>query len=152
MMKPVKTIMTAVVLALGSSATARDPDPGFIFLQKDEVVLEKGTGGFDAKSKVLVGDPDKAGIYVMRIEFGPGVTSPPHYHDQDRFITVISGVWGFGRGDSGDCADTVPMTEGAFVMHPKGAVHYDGSCNGEPVTVQIIGMGPVRTTWLESAE
>jgi hypothetical protein len=37
-------------------------------------------------------------------------------------------------------------------MHPKGAVHYDGSCNGEPVIVQIIGMGPVNTTWLETDE
>ena len=147
-----RTIITAAILAIAAGAAAKDPDPGFIFVQKDEVALEASTGGLNVRSKVLAGDPDKAGIYVMRIEFGPGVTSPPHYHDQDRYITVISGVWGFGRGDSGDCADTVPMREGAFVMHPKGSVHYDGSCNGEPVTVQIIGMGPVKTTWLESGE
>lgn len=146
------SIAGAAILLAAGVAFSQGGEPGFIFVQKDEVGLERSSGGLDVRSKVLVGNPDQAGIYVMRIEFGPGVTSPPHYHDQDRFITVISGVWGFGRGDSRDCGETVPMTEGAFVMHPKGAVHYDGSCNGEPVTVQIIGMGPVETTWLESGE
>lgn len=145
------TAVIAVMLGNGG-AIAEDRDPGFIFMQKDEVALERSSGPFDVRSRVLVGNPDEEGIYVMRIEFGSGVTSPPHYHDQDRFITVISGVWGFGRGASGECGETVPMTEGAFVFHPRGAVHYDGSCNGEPVTVQIIGMGPVKTTWLESGE
>lgn len=149
-----RTTITACLAALFAAVgtPAQDPDPGFIYLQKYEVTLDSGLAGLDVRSKVLVGNPNEEGIYVMRIEFGPDVTSPPHYHDQDRFVTVISGVWGFGRGDSGDCGETVPMTEGAFVMHPKGAVHYDGSCNGEPVVVQIIGMGPVNTTRLESGE
>jgi gentisate 1,2-dioxygenase len=130
--------MTACVAVLLAAAgtLAQDSGPGFIFLQKDEIRLDSGMAGLDVRVKVLVG----------------GVTSPPHYHDQDRFVTVISGVWGFGRGDSADCDETVPLTEGAFGMHPKGAVHYDGSCNGEPVVVQIIGMGPVNTTWLETDE
>lgn len=148
-MRFVTTACVAVLLA-AAGALAGDDGPGFIYLQKDEVELESGSTDFNVRSRVIVGDPDEEGIYVMRIEFGPNVTSPPHYHDQDRYVTVISGVWGFGRGASGDCDETVPMTEGAFVMHPKGAVHYDGSCNGEPVVVQIIGLGPVKTTRLEA--
>lgn len=147
------TMTACVAILLAAAGTlAQDSGPGFIFLQKDEIRLDSGMAGLDVRVKVLVGDPGEAGIYAMRIEFGAGVTSPPHYHDQDRFVTVISGVWGFGRGDSADCDETVPLTEGAFGMHPKGAVHYDGSCNGEPVVVQIIGMGPVNTTWLEPDE
>lgn len=146
-------IAAGVALLLAAICTlAQDTDPGFIFLQQDEIALERGSGAFNARSKVIVGNPDEEGIYVMRIEFGPDVTSPPHYHDQDRFITVISGVWAFGRGASADCEETVPMTEGAFVMHPKGAVHYDGSCNGAPVVVQIIGMGPVKTTRVDTGD
>lgn len=139
-------------LLVAATTIAQDADPGFIYLQEEEIQLERGSSEFDVRSKVIVGDPASEGIYVMRIEFGPGVTSPPHYHDQDRYITVISGEWGFGRGPSGDCAETVPMRAGAFVMHPKGSVHYDGSCNGEPVVVQIIGMGPVKTTRVESGD
>jgi len=142
------TATIALLLAAGG-VLSQDTDPGFIFLQQDEVELKPMADDPNFRSSVLVGNPDEPGIYVMRIEFGPGATTSPHFHDQDRYITVISGVWGFGRGASGDCAQTVPMSEGAFVMHPKGAVHYDGSCNGEPVVVQIMGMGPVKTTWLE---
>lgn len=152
MNRAIELMAGSALLLATVGTTAQDSEPGFIYLQKDEVVLEKGSGAFDVRSKVIAGDPDEEGIYVMRIEFGPNVTSPPHYHDQDRYVTVISGVWGFGRGASGDCDETVPMTEGAFVMHPKGAVHYDGSCNGEPVVVQIIGLGPVKTTRLDSGQ
>ena len=143
---------SAAVLLVAAGSLAQDYDANFIFLQKSEVVLEGREERPSTRAKVLFGNPNEEGIYVMRIEFGAGVTSPPHYHDQDRFITIISGVWGFGRGDSRDCDETVPMTEGAFVMHPKGAVHYDGSCNGEPVVVQIMGMGPVKTHWVEPSE
>jgi len=82
----------------------------------------------------------------------PGRTFPPHHHDQDRYITVISGVWAFGKGYSGECEDTVPLTTGAYVMHPKGAVHFDGACGEDVVEVQIIGRGPVKTTWIEAAD
>lgn len=68
----------------------------------------------------------------------------------NRLITIVSAVSGFGRGDSRECDETVPMTKGVFVMHSKGAVHYDDACDGEPVAVRIMGMGPVKTHWLES--
>ena len=44
------------------------------------------------------------------------------------------------------------MDPGAYVFHPKGAVHFDGSCVDETVEVQIIGRGPVNTTWVGAAE
>ena len=102
---------------------------------------------------VLSGNPEEAGIYVIRLKIPPGLALfPPHYHDQDRFITVISGTWAFGRGEAGRCEDTIPLTAGAYVMHPKGAVHFDGSCSEETVEVQIIGYGPVETTWMDGAD
>lgn len=98
----------------------------------------------------LAGDPSKPGIYVVRLWLKPGVTVPPHYHDQDRHVTVISGTWAFGKGESGDCSEASPMPAGSYVFHPKGAVHYDGSCLGEEVIVQIIGQGPVKTVWVDT--
>ena len=101
---------------------------------------------------VLHGDPGWEGDYVIRLRIPPGQLFPPHFHDQDRFITVITGTWAFGRGDSGKCEDTIPLDAGAYVLHPKGAVHFDGSCGDETVEVQIIGQGPVKTTWIDAAE
>ncbi len=135
------------------SATTAQTDElitGFVHLQAADVPYEAVAEIPELGYAVLSGDPDQAGVYVIRLKIPPGQTFPPHYHDQDRYITVISGVWAFGKGDSGKCEDTIPLTAGAYVMHPKGGVHFDGSCSEGSVEVQIIGRGPVKTTWIES--
>lgn len=101
---------------------------------------------------VLSGDPDEEGTYVIRLKIPPGLTFLPHHHNQDRHVTVISGIWAFGTGHSGKCEDTIPLASGAYVLHPKGAVHFDGACGEAPVEVQITGLGPVKTTWVEGAK
>lgn len=138
------------VAAGGSLADDRAGAAGFIHLQVDDIRFQPVADLPGLEVAMLAGDPGKPGPYVVRVRFGAGMMTPPHYHDQDRFVSVISGVWAFGVGESGDCADTVPLRAGAFAMHPKGAVHFDGSCNGADVVVQITGIGPVETRWLGS--
>jgi len=94
---------------------------------------------------VIAGDPSKPGLYVIRRLFKPGETSPPHYHDQDRYVTVIKGTWYSGEGDVEQPAAMVPVKTGGFMLHPAGLHHYDGSKDGGEVVVQIIGAGPVKT-------
>ena len=97
----------------------------------------------------VLGDQAKPGRYVFRNRFGPGQTSRPHFHDQDRYITVIKGPWCTGEGDVFRRETMVPIKTGGFMYHPAGYHHYDGSCGGEEVIVQIMGMGPVHTTQTE---
>ncbi|HSG91005.1 MAG TPA: cupin domain-containing protein [Pseudomonadales bacterium] len=137
------TALTLLASALALPASASEA--GFVRMQAGEPVFRPVPGGGGLSAAVLSGDPAAAGIYVLRVRFPPGVQSPPHHHDQDRHVTVIAGTWAFGTGDSGDCADTVPLTAGAYALHPAGAVHFDGSCGNEAAEVQIIGIGPVQT-------
>lgn len=99
-------------------------------------------------STTVFGDPSKPGIYVIRNRFAPGVTSRPHFHDQDRFVTVIKGTWYTDEGDVFRPEKMVPIKEGGFMYHPANYHHYDGS-QGEEVIVQIMGMGPVKTVQTE---
>lgn len=94
---------------------------------------------------VVAGDPAKPGLYVIRRLFKPGETSSPHYHDQDRLVTVIKGTWYTGEGNVKEPAKMVPIKTGGFMLHPAGLRHYDGSNDSGEVIVQIIGMGPVKT-------
>ena len=90
-------------------------------------------------------------IYVVENTFVPGRTSRPHFHDQDRYITVVKGIWWVSmrpEADTFDLAKMVPMKAGSFVFHPAFGHHYD-SAKDEPATVRIMGMGPVTTTQLE---
>lgn len=66
----------------------------------------------------------------------------PHWHPNDRFVTVLEGTWYTGTGDTFDVARAVPLKPGSFMMHPAKAVHWDGSGGNEAVVVQIIGFGP----------
>jgi quercetin dioxygenase-like cupin family protein len=148
-------LLLFALIAASSATTAQTDESisGFVHLQAADVPYEPDPEIPELGYVVLSGDPDEAGMYVIRLKIPPGLALfPPHYHDQDRFITVISGTWAFGRGDAGKCEDTVPLTAGAYVMHPKGAVHFDGSCDEGTVEVQIIGRGPVKTTWIDGAD
>ena len=96
----------------------------------------------------VMGDASKAGMYVTRNRFAPGTGSRPHYHDQDRYITVIKGTWWTGTGDVYRPETMVPIKAGGFMFHPAGYHHYDGA-RDEEVIVQIMGMGPVKTVRTE---
>ena len=141
-----KRILTAVVvLALTPLLLAQDSNDGFVRMNPDDLawtVRESGTAFV-----VLQGDPQSEGLYIQRNRFPPGAFSAPHYHDQDRFVTVISGVWYTGIGPSGDRDDTVPLSAGSYMKHPAGGVHYDGA-KDEEVIVEIRGMGPVNTIFV----
>lgn len=141
-----------IVASSANTALNNESNSRFVHLQAVDVPYEANPDIPGLRYAVLSGNPGEAGIYVLRLEIPPGLTFPPHHHDQDRYVTVISGVWAFGTGYSGKCEDTIPLTAGAYVMHPKGAVHFDGTCGEESVEVQIIGRGPVKTTWIEGAE
>jgi quercetin dioxygenase-like cupin family protein len=96
----------------------------------------------------LVGHPGKPGLYAMRVRFAPGVMSRPHTHDRDRHVTVIEGTWYAGTQRSFDPEATVALAPGSFMLHPAGAVHYDGA-RDERVIVEIRGMGPVSTDYVD---
>ncbi|MDX1580304.1 MAG: cupin domain-containing protein [Alphaproteobacteria bacterium] len=145
-----KLIALFIPFLLASPVLADEPAAFIAQPPKDMTYLD--VPGMDGlRAAVLYGNPEQEGLYVIRVVFPAGMRSPPHFHDQDRYITVIEGVWHFGTDQSGGCEGAKALPAGSFGFHPAGAVHYDGSC-GAPVTVQIMGEGPVKTTWLGGAD
>ena len=138
------------VTASGQGSYKPAVPQGFVRMDMDEI---------PAQTTTLYGDQTKPGIYVVRNLFrkGPGGGQPgggsrPHYHDQDRYVTVIKGTWWVALGDEAKTYQPDKMTpihEGGFVFHPANGIHYDGA-KDEDVIVQIMGMGPVKTVNLEA--
>lgn len=131
------------MLAFLPIANAAVDADGFVRLRPEEIVFPEATGSGPAVT-VLAGDPDKEGFYLLRARFAPGVMSSPHYHSSDRHVTVISGTWYTGSGSVLDRDNTIPLPAGSYMMHPAGAVHYDGA-KDEAVIVEIKGIGPAST-------
>lgn len=141
-------VIIAGVIGAAVLAPAATDEQGFVIVQNEE--LDWGPDLSRIKTIVLHGDPDAPGFYIIRIRFPAGAASRPHFHSQDRFITVIEGTWYAGRGAKFDMNDTVPIKPGGFMKHPAGAVHFDGA-KDEAVIVEIRGMGPVTTTSASAA-
>ena len=74
--------------------------------------------------------------------------SRPHYHDQDRYVTVINLTRWAGEVDKFEPDKSVAIKAGGLMFHAAGSHHYDGAKN-EDVIVQIMGSGPVKTMQTE---
>jgi hypothetical protein len=102
-----------------------------------------------AKMAIMRGDPDKPGPYIVLVKWTPQHMSHPHFHPNDRFITVISGTWWVGTGSKFDPESTMAMPAGSFVTHFAKQIHYDGAKDQECV-LQIVGEGPATATPAET--
>jgi hypothetical protein len=141
-------IAAATVFAGVFSVQAASPDPKVLSYQlPDKIHWTENAGG--AKQAVLVGDPSKPGLYIVLTKWTPHHMSHPHFHPNDRYITVISGTWWVGTGSKYDPNSTTPIPAGSFVTHYGKQIHYDGA-KDEEVTLEIVGMGPATSTPAEA--
>jgi hypothetical protein len=123
---------------------AADPDPKVLTYELPND-LKWVTNPNGAQTVNLTGDPEKPGLYVVLTKWTAHHMSRPHFHPNDRFITVISGTWWVGTGAKYDPEGTKPIPAGSFVTHYGKQIHYDGAKDGD-VVLQIVGIGPATST------
>jgi hypothetical protein len=137
-----------VTIAALSGPAAADLNPAaLVYKLPNQIEWKDALPG--AKQAVLLGDPSKPGMYIVLIKWSPHHMSRPHWHPNDRFITVISGTWWVGTGTKYDPESTVPMPAGSFVTHFGKQVHFDGAKDEEAV-LEIVGEGPATATPAET--
>ena len=151
----VSTVATGLICATAlSGAASRDGagTPDFVRLTPEQVHWEDMPDGFGAQVATIAGDPSGHGLYIQRVRFPPHVMDRPHWHPNDRHITVLKGTWFTGTGATFDPAQTVPLKPGSYMLHPARALHWDGSNSDEEVIVQVFGIGPADTTAADSSK
>ncbi len=100
-----------------------------------------------AQAAVLLGSPAKEGPFVLRLKFPAGFIVPPHRHSKDELVTVISGAFGIGSGETLDRASAKPLPPASFIHLPAGMPHY-ALAEAESV-VQINGTGPFDVVYVD---
>ena len=103
-----------------------------------------------AKFAVLEGDPAKPGPFVFRVKVPDGYRIPLHTHPKPERVTVISGTFNLGMGDTFDATKTEPLPAGTYGTWPVGMKHFVW-VKGETV-VQFHGDGPWTITYLDPAD
>jgi quercetin dioxygenase-like cupin family protein len=142
-------VMGAVTVAV--TGVAKD-SPDFVRITPADIHWHDVPDGHGVQQAILLGDPAKPGIYVIRVRFPPYLMDVPHWHPNARYVTVLEGTWYTGTGDTFDLARAVPLKPGSVMLHPAKAIHWDGSGSAEAVIVQIVGEGPGTTTQVDPSK
>ena len=143
----------SALLYVGASAT-----PGFaqehqhVVVPADKVqwspappVLPPG-----AQLAVLEGNPGAKGTVVMRLKLPANYVIAPHWHTMAERITVISGTFNIGDGDTLDRQASKPLAPGGFLSLPAKMHHY--AWVKVPTVVQINLEGPFDLVYVNPAD
>ncbi len=97
---------------------------------------------------VVVGDPEQAAPYVIRVKVPSGVRLMPHEHPEDRIYTVISGIFYIGIGDRFDDDALEAYPPGSVIVLPGDTHHFHCARSGEYIT-QVTAIGPLGLDYLD---
>src|SRR6267142_2476160 len=89
-------------------------------------------------TKVIFGDPSKAGFYTILLFVPAHTTIQAHSHRDDRLATVVSGEWHFGYGDRFDANALKTLPPGSVYSEPGGDNHF-ARTDTDPVIVELSG-------------
>jgi quercetin dioxygenase-like cupin family protein len=88
----------------------------------------------------LVGDPLRPGPYTLRLKFPKGFKIAPHTHPDAREVTILSGVYATGYGDTFDSTKLKILPAGSFYTEPANLPHFIEI--EEDAILQVSGTGP----------
>jgi len=144
-MNMTKSLLTgaaiAVSMAVAITVLAQDAlSP--MALRADELSWDTERSNHRAN---IAGSNETPGMYVYRTRFPEGFRNQPHYHPDNRVVTVMSGTLHVGYGAELDESALRPISAGGMWTEPAGQPHFVWAKSGA-VVIQIVGEGPSGTT------
>ena len=140
----------AAVLALASSMSWAQPS-GHIMVDPDKLAwvpvasLPKG-----AMIAVIEGPLNEAVPFTFRIKFPANYRIPPHWHPAVERVTVLSGNFNMGSGETFDAAKSHSLNAGGMTIMPAKSPHF--AWTGSETIVQLSGIGPWGITYINPAD
>ena len=134
--------LATLALVLATAAAAQDAAPDVVALTPAE--MKWASQGAYARPGMeqanLIGDPAKPGPYTIRLRFPKGMRLEAHSHPDSREVTIISGVFATGYGNSFDAAKLKVLPAGSFYTEPANLPHFIEI--REETVLQVSGIGP----------
>jgi hypothetical protein len=104
-----------------------------------------------AQLAVLEGDPmASSGDFTIRLKMPDGYRIAPHWHPRRENVTVISGSFKVGMGDSFDASKMNTFPAGSFAYLDPSMHHY-GMALGETI-VQVHGTAPFQINYVNPGD
>ena len=140
-------VTAGVARSQGTAAPTPAPAAEHTVMAPDEMKWGEAPPIFakGGKMAVLLGDPSKPGLYIIRMKVPAGYKIAPHWHPTDENVTVISGSFAIAMGDKMDMKAKAYPAGSFFSMPAK--MHHFAFAKKETV-VEVTGMGPFTLTYL----
>jgi hypothetical protein len=146
-------------LLLPSVADAQQPtvivDEGperHLIYTPGDIEWRPGPGSFQpgAEFAVLEGDPSQPGVFTMQIRMPDGFMIAPHWHPGVERVTVLSGTFYLGHGDSLDRQAAQRLPAGSHFSLPPEMRHFAFTAGA--TVIQLSSIGPWEITYVNPAD
>jgi len=131
-----------VIWAQSSQHTLVDPDK---LIWAAVSSLPKG-----AQIAVIEGPMNEAVPFTVRLKFPANYQIPAHWHPAVERVTVLSGTFNMGSGDSFDSTKTHAINSGGMAIMPAKSNHF--AWTASETVVQLNGTGPWGITYVNPAD
>jgi len=104
-----------------------------------------------AQFAVLEGDPTAStGDFTIRLKMPDGYRIAPHWHPKRENVTIISGTFKVGMGDTFDPSAMKSFPAGSFAfLDPD--MHHFAMAHGETI-VQVHGQSPLQFNYVNPSD
>ena len=123
-----------------------------IMVFPSEITWKDGPGSLPAGAKfaVIEGDPAKPGLFTMRLRLPQNYQIRPHWHPADEHVTVISGAFNMGLGETFEEKKASEIPVGGFAVMITGTRHF--AFTKVETIVQLHGQGPWAINYVKAAD
>lgn len=159
MKNEMRVVLGSLIMAVALVSCAHQRAPSKMVEEQDHILVKAADISWvdappvlpvGAKISVLEGDPSKPGPFTMRIQVPANYRVPPHEHPADEHVTVISGDFAIGMGETFTESALSELPVGSFAMMKTGVRHFARSKGG--ATIQLHGIGPWGLTYVNPAD
>lgn len=151
-MRITTTFMAMLALAFAASSASAQAPTGSGATAQPELKWGPAPAIFPAGAQmaVLQGNPGGTELFTVRLRMPNGYKIPPHTHPTDEHVTVISGTFRVGMGQTFDATKTMSLKAGGFVTAPAHEAHF--AVAEGPTIVQVHALGPFAMTYVNPAD
>lgn len=103
-----------------------------------------------AQIAVIEGPLNEVVPFTFRLKFPANYQIPPHWHPAAERVTVLSGNFNMGSGETFDKSKSHSLNAGGMTIMPAKSPHF--AWTGSETVVQLHGTGPWGITYLNPAD
>lgn len=146
-----KRLVIAAILGSAAAAYAKE-HAAHIMLTPAEIQWKAAPPSLPpgAQVSILEGDMAKPGFFALRIKLPAGYKVPPHWHPGHERVTVLSGTFYLGHGDTFDEAALKVYPAGSYSSMPPKMRHF--ATAKEDTVIQIATIGPWGINYVNPAD